>query len=58
MSDFYRLNQEKESIDADTVKEDTQAAMDTLQDLQAQFETVSTEVIENTLTVTDFGAIR
>ncbi|GMG00503.1 unnamed protein product [Aspergillus oryzae var. brunneus] len=41
LSDFYRLNQEKELIDADTVKEDTQAAVDTLQDLQAQFEAVS-----------------
>ncbi|KAE8366315.1 P-loop containing nucleoside triphosphate hydrolase protein [Aspergillus caelatus] len=40
------LNQEKESIDADTVKEDTQVAMDTLQDLQAQFETMKLVDIE------------
>ncbi|KAE8344061.1 hypothetical protein BDV24DRAFT_149316 [Aspergillus arachidicola] len=40
------LNQEKESIDADTVKEDTQAAVDTLQDLQAQFEAMKVVDIE------------
>ncbi|GAB1199225.1 hypothetical protein APSETT444_008571 [Aspergillus pseudonomiae] len=40
------LNQEKESIDVDTVKEDTQAAVHTLQDLQAQFETMKLVDIE------------
>ncbi|KOC07161.1 ABC transporter [Aspergillus flavus AF70] len=40
------LNQEKELIDADTVKEDTQAAVDTLQDLQAQFEAMKVVDIE------------
>ena len=36
-SDFFRLEQE---LDADAIKADTQAAMDTLQDLQSQFEAV------------------
>ncbi|KAB8259112.1 P-loop containing nucleoside triphosphate hydrolase protein [Aspergillus pseudonomiae] len=40
------LNQEKELIDVDTVKEDTQAAVHTLQDLQAQFETMKLVDIE------------
>ncbi|QRD88115.1 putative ABC ATPase [Aspergillus flavus] len=40
------LNQEKELIDADTVQEDTQAAVDTLQDLQAQFEAMKVVDIE------------
>ncbi|OGM46713.1 ABC transporter [Aspergillus bombycis] len=40
------LNQEKESIDADVIKEDTQAAAHALQDLQAQFETMKLVDIE------------
>lgn len=40
------LHQEKESIEAETVQEDTQAAMDTLQELQAQFEAMKLVDIE------------
>ncbi|PYI07152.1 P-loop containing nucleoside triphosphate hydrolase protein [Aspergillus sclerotiicarbonarius CBS 121057] len=35
------LYQTKESIDADTIQEDTQAALETLQDLQSQFEAMN-----------------
>lgn len=46
VSDSYhiRLGQQKEAIDADAIKEDTQAAVETLHDLQSQFEAVSTTV--------------
>ena len=37
----FRLDQQKEEIDAEGIKADTQAAVDTLQDLQSQFEAVS-----------------
>jgi hypothetical protein len=47
------LHQEKVSITADAVKEDTQAAVDTLQDLQAQFAAVSMEDIESKATSTE-----
>ncbi|KAE8355363.1 P-loop containing nucleoside triphosphate hydrolase protein [Aspergillus coremiiformis] len=40
------LQQEKESIDAVALKEDTQVAVDTLQDLQAQFEAMKLVDIE------------
>ncbi|KAE8148198.1 P-loop containing nucleoside triphosphate hydrolase protein [Aspergillus avenaceus] len=40
------LSQDKDSIDADAVKEDTQAAMDTLQDLQARLEAMNISDIE------------
>jgi len=39
-ADFSRLEQQKEELDATAIKADTQAAMDTLQDLQSQFEAV------------------
>jgi len=34
------MEQVKEEIDADAIKADTQSALDTLQDLQSQFEVV------------------
>ncbi|KAF7592284.1 hypothetical protein BBP40_000415 [Aspergillus hancockii] len=40
------LHQEKDAIDADAVKEDTQAAVDILQDLQSQFEAMKLVDIE------------
>lgn len=36
------LEQTKEDIDAEAIKQETQAAAETLQDLQSQFEAVST----------------
>lgn len=38
---FYSLEQAKEDIDAEIMKQETQAAIETLQDLQSQFEAVS-----------------
>lgn len=38
--DSFRMEQVKEEIDADAIKADTQSALDTLQDLQSQFEVV------------------
>ena len=37
----FSLDQQKDEIDAEGIKADTQAAVDTLQDLQSQFEAVS-----------------
>ncbi|KAF9885952.1 hypothetical protein FE257_012242 [Aspergillus nanangensis] len=41
-----RLGQQKDVIDADAIKDDTQAAVETLQDLQAQFEAMKLVDIE------------
>lgn len=38
-----RIEQPDQSIEAEVLKAETQAAMDTLQELQAQFEVVSAE---------------
>ncbi|KAL4880936.1 P-loop containing nucleoside triphosphate hydrolase protein [Aspergillus karnatakaensis] len=40
------LQQDKEAIDAEAIKDETQAAMETLQDLQAQFEAMKLVDIE------------
>jgi hypothetical protein len=38
------LKQDKEEIDAEAIKQETQVAIETLQDLQAQFEAVSNRI--------------